>query len=218
MVELHAHSLLSDGELLLSEIVRRYQAVGYRGVALTDHADLSNCEFIIESLLRATEELSKATGMKLVAGAELTHVPPSLIEPLVRRCRRAGAKVVLVHGETIVEPVAPGTNRAGIEAGADIIAHPGLISGEDVRLAAARGVRLEISGRGGHSLANGHVARVAQEYGAELTYGTDMHVPGDILAGDQVRRVLLAAGLSASAVERVLENNRALLGIGGGAT
>ena len=50
-----------------------------------------------------------------------------------------------MHGETICEPVAPGTNRAAIEAGVDILAHPGLITEEEARLAASKGVLLEVS-------------------------------------------------------------------------
>ena len=53
----------------------------------------------------------------------------SLIAPLSCRARALGAQIVLVHGETIVEPVPPGTNHQAIEAGVDILAHPGLISG-----------------------------------------------------------------------------------------
>ena len=31
--------------------------------------------------------------------------------------RELGAKIVVVHGETVAEPVEPGNNRAAIEAG-----------------------------------------------------------------------------------------------------
>ena len=218
MVELHAHSLLSDGDLLLSELVRRYEDAGYAGVAVTDHVDMSNCDFVIERLSKGAEALTDATGVTVVAGAEVTHVPPRLIEWVVHRCRAAGAAVVLVHGETIVEPVAPGTNRAAIEAGADVLAHPGLITEEDVKLAFSSGVRLEVSSRSGHSLTNGHVVALAARCGAALSYGTDMHDPGDILRIDQVRRVLAGAGLTAEQVEQVLAADRELLEAAGKAT
>jgi len=218
MVELHAHSLLSDGDLLLSELVRRYEDAGYAGVAVTDHVDMSNCDFVIERLSKGAEALTDATGVTVVAGAEVTHVPPLLIEWVVHRCRAAGAAVVLVHGETIVEPVAPGTNRAAIEAGADVLAHPGLITEEDVKLAVSSGVRLEVSSRSGHSLTNGHVVALAARCGAALSYGTDMHGPGDILRIDQVRRVLAGAGLTAEQVEQVLAADRELLEAAGKAT
>ena len=64
----------------------------------------------------------------------------------------------MVHGETPVEPVPAGTNHAAINAGVDLLAHPGIIAEEDVKLAAAKGVALEITARKGHSLGNGRVA------------------------------------------------------------
>jgi histidinol phosphatase-like PHP family hydrolase len=71
----------------------------------------------------------------------------------------------VVHGETIVEPVLPGTNRAAIAAGVDILAHPGLITKEEAMLAAQKGVLLEITTRRGHSFTNGHVASIARVCG-----------------------------------------------------
>ena len=41
MFDLHTHSLLSDGELLPSELARRYEEKGFRAIAITDHADVS---------------------------------------------------------------------------------------------------------------------------------------------------------------------------------
>ena len=58
-----------------------------------------------------------------------------------------------------------GTNRAAIEAGADIVSHPGIISTEDLLLAKEKGVALEITSRKGHSLSNGHVAKEAIKFG-----------------------------------------------------
>jgi len=213
LVELHTHTIFSDGCLIASELVRRYEAVGYAGVAITDHADMTNFDFLIERNLRAAEALSRFTAVKVVAGVELTHVPPALIESLVRECRDAGAQLVLVHGETIVEPVAPGTNRAAIEAGADVLAHPGLIAEEDVKLAAAKGVRLEVTGRKGHSLTNAHVAAAGRKFGAKLTYGTDCHAPSDINSEAELSAVLAGAGLSEDEIAAVMRNGCELLGL-----
>ncbi len=38
-------------------------------------------------------------------------VAPRYIPEVARRARRAGAEIVLVHGETLAEPVPPGTVR-----------------------------------------------------------------------------------------------------------
>ncbi|HID55474.1 TPA: histidinol phosphate phosphatase domain-containing protein [Candidatus Poribacteria bacterium] len=206
MIDFHTHTIFSDGELLPSELVRRAEEKGYRFIALTDHLDRSNFDFVIPRLLRCAAELNAVTSVRVLVGAEITHVPPPLIPSLVEDIRRAGAQVVVAHGETLVEPVTKGTNRAAIEAGVDILAHPGLIEPEDVRLAAEKGVYLEISSRKGHSLANGHVAKLARLYGAKLLINTDSHSPSDLITLQFARKVGLAAGLSEEEVESVFED------------
>jgi len=115
---------------------------------------------------------------------------------MITEARRLGIPYVVVHGETIAEPVEPGTNRAAIEGGADILAHPGLISEEDVIRAKEKGVLLEISARKGHSLTNGHVARLAKKVGARLILDTDSHSPSDLIDDDKALKIALGAGLS----------------------
>jgi histidinol phosphatase-like PHP family hydrolase len=124
-----------------------------------------------------------------------------------------GAAVVVVHGESPVEPVAPGTNRAAIEAGADILAPPGFISEADARLAAQNGVHLEITARSGHSLTNGHVARIASEVGARLVINTDTHSPDNLITRERALQVLVGAGMSEADAREVLTNNELLLGV-----
>ncbi|NDY42129.1 histidinol phosphate phosphatase domain-containing protein [Dissulfurirhabdus thermomarina] len=195
MIDLHCHCLFSDGELLPSELVRRVAVMGYEAVAITDHADASNMDHILPRLVRLAEELNPLSETRLLPGIELTHVPPERIAPLAARARELGALVVVCHGETPVEPVRPGTNRAALEAGVDILSHPGLIAEDDVRLAAERGIFLELSGRKGHCLANGHVAALARRHGAPLVVNSDGHAPGDFLTAEMARRVALGAGV-----------------------
>ena len=208
MIDLHTHSLLSDGVLIPSELVRRAQMKGYSCIAITDHVDMSNFDEVIEQLLKVCPALTKSTGVQVIPGVELTHIPLPLIHELVQKARRAGAKLVLVHGETIVEPVVPGTNRAAIESGVDILAHPGLIVPEDVKLARENSVCLEISGRKGHSLTNGHVAKLAEDAGAELVFDSDAHEPGDLYAYEDARKVCYGAGLGEDGVDKLFENAR----------
>ena len=189
MIDLHTHSMLSDGVLIPSELARRAEEKGYSCIAITDHVDMSNFEQVIEQLLRVCPLLTQNTGIKVITGVELTHIPPALMSGLVKKSRGVGANLVLVHGETIVEPVASGTNHAAIESRADILAHPGLITTEDVKLAKENGVSLEISGRKGHSLTNGHVAKLAEDIGAELVFGSDTHEPGDLLTYEEMKKV-----------------------------
>jgi putative hydrolase len=204
VIDLHTHSLLSDGELLPFELVRRAEAKGLRAIAITDHVDSSNVDFVVPRIVLAVGKLRRQVNIDVVAGAEITHAPPALIAELVAEARGLGAELVLVHGETIVEPVTPGTNHAAIEAGCDILTHPGLIAEDDVALAAARGVALEITARKGHSLTNGHVAALAAKHGATLVVNTDAHAPSDLIDREAAMKVLLGAGVHPGGVDRVL--------------
>jgi len=212
MIDLHTHTVFSDGVLVPAELARRCQTQGYRALVISDHCDPSNLDAVLDALARFCEEVAGAYAeMEILPGCELTHVPPVLMAEMVERAREAGAEVVLVHGETIVEPVAPGTNRAAIEAGCDVVAHPGLISLEDAALAAEQGVLLEISGRKGHSLTNGHVASLALRCGAGLSFGSDGHAPGDYPTRQQAEKILRGAALNDEQIEAVFQNNARLI-------
>jgi len=211
MIDLHTHSLLSDGVLVPSELVRRAMDKGYEAISITDHADISNIDFIIPRIVRAASELSGLLPITVIPGIEITHVPPQAIGGLVKEARRLGAKLVVVHGETLVEPVMPGTNHAAILAGPDILSHPGMITRQDAALAAKKGVYLEITARKGHSLANGHVAKVAAETGAELVINTDAHEPGDLISLEFAGKVLEAAGLDNKSALKALRNSREIV-------
>ncbi|HMK64664.1 MAG TPA: histidinol phosphate phosphatase domain-containing protein [Thermodesulfobacteriota bacterium] len=195
MIDLHSHSLLSDGVLLPSELIRRAEVQGYQYWAITDHGDVSNLDHIVPRIVSVARELNKNWKIKVLPGIELTHVPPETMAGLVQRARELGARIVVVHGETISEPVPPGTNRAAIEAGVNVLAHPGLILMEEVRLAAQKGVYLEVTSRKGHSLTNGHVVRLARAAGAGLVLNSDTHSPDDIVPMAQRERVVEGAGL-----------------------
>jgi putative hydrolase len=210
MIDLHTHSLFSDGVLVPSELVRRAVMKGYEVIAITDHADASNLDFIIPRLASVCSELSSRWKITALPGIELTHIPPETFAELTERARSLGAAVVVAHGETLVEPVHPGTNRSAIEARVDILAHPGLLTKEEAELAAKNGVYLEITSRKGHSLSNGHVAGLAGETGAKLVIDTDSHEPGDLITDEFARSVLLGAGLSKEMITGVLKNSREL--------
>lgn len=212
MIDLHTHSFFSDGVLLPSELVRRAVMKGYEVIAITDHADVSNLDFIIPRVASACRELNKRWKITALPGIELTHIPREMFAELTEKARSLGAAIVVAHGETLVEPVHPGTNRAAIEARVDILAHPGLLTKEEAELAAGNGVYLEITARKGHSLSNGHVARIAAESGAKLVIDTDAHEPGDLISDEFARSVLAGAGLSAERIAEVIKNSRELAG------
>ena len=195
MIDLHTHTLLSDGDLIPTELARRAEFLGYRALAFADHVDTVLVDLIVPQLVRVARDLGPVMKMKVIAGAEVTHCRPRHIAKVVRRARKLGARIVIVHGETPSEPVLEGTNRAAIEAGCDILAHPGLMTEADARRAASCGVLLEISGRAGHSLGNGHVAQMARRAGAQVIFGSDSHAPEDLRSRRDAERVLACAGL-----------------------
>jgi len=212
MIDLHTHTTFSDGELIPAELARRAAKAGYKGLAVTDHADPSNMSFILENLLRFAREAGPYLDLNLAVGVELTHVPPPLIPGLITQARRMGAMLVVVHGETIAEPVLRGTNLAAIEGGADVLAHPGLITPEDAQLAAQNGVFLEITTRKGHSLTNGHVAAMARAHGARLVINNDAHAPGDLVSEELRRMIALGAGLSLDEYRQAERNAEEFMG------
>lgn len=201
MIDLHTHTLLSDGELIPAEHIRRAEVKGYRFLGFADHADLATMAEIIPILCYAARRENERNCLQVLAGVELTHLRPQHIGEAANRARELGAQVVIVHGETLAEPVMPGTNRAAIEAGVDILAHPGLITEEEARLAAQKNVLLEISAKCGHSLANGHVVSVARRAGAQLIFGSDAHCSDQMPRRDEAERICLGAGLSATEIE-----------------
>ncbi len=204
MIDLHTHTLFSDGELVPAELARRAERLGYRWLGITDHVDASRLEHAVRGAVAAAEQLSRRWRIRILPGAELTHNPPELIPELVREARRLGALVVVVHGETLVEPVPEGTNEMAVAGGADILAHPGLVTAKVARAAARRGVALELSARKGHCLANGHVAAAARAAGARLVVDSDAHAPGDLITREAALRVARGAGLTERAARGVL--------------
>jgi histidinol phosphatase-like PHP family hydrolase len=201
MIDLHTHTTFSDGVLIPSELVRRAEVMGYTTIGITDHVDFTNIEHVLLCVSKA-KYMEDVLDIRIMPGVELTHVPPAKIMPLATLARRLGAEIVVVHGETSVEPVRPGTNRAAIEAGVDILAHPGFITIEEAELARENDVCLEITARSGHNITNGHVARMALQAGAKMVVDTDTHSPEDLI--DDERAVQIAAGAGLTREEAVM--------------
>ena len=197
MYDFHTHTFLSDGVLSPIELVRRAHAIGYRAMAITDHVGPGNLESVLKVLVKDCEVASRRWDILALPGVEITHVPKEDIDALAKEARAMGAKVVNVHGETVIEPVEPGTNQAAVSsANVDVLAHPGLITSEEASTAARNGVLLEVSGRKGHAFANGHVVRVAAEAGAQLVLDSDAHAPEDLMTREFAMSVARGAGLS----------------------
>ena len=208
MYDFHTHTFLSDGVLSPVELIRRAFVRGYRAMAVTDHVGIGNLEMVLKILVKDCEATSARWDIRVVPGVEITHVPKEDIDMVAKAAKGLGARIVIVHGETVVEPVEPGTNHAAISSSAvDVLAHPGIIDLEDARLAAINGVFLEISARKGHSLANGHVVKMAQQAGALTVLDSDAHEPDDLLTPELTRKVALGAGLSHEEARTLLQSN-----------
>lgn len=205
--DFHTHTTLSDGDLLPMELIRRAAASDHAAVALTDHASFSNIEWVVASLVRDCEKAGD-WGITAIPGVEITHVPVRHMDEAVALARRSGAQVVVIHGETPVEPVEPGTDHVAVlNPEVDILAHPGMISEEDVQLAVDNGVYLEVSCRKGHSLSNGHVVQLARATGAKLLVNTDAHSPSDLSTMEFGNKVARGAGMTPDEVRTALVTN-----------
>lgn len=206
--DFHTHSSLSDGSLSPMELIWRSLSNGYKAVAITDHVGIGYLNRAVREVAVDCALARQKWPIQSIPGVELTYVPPDAIHEVAKRAKELGAWLVVVHGETIVEPVEKGTNKAALASPyVDILAHPGLITKEEAQLAASNGVFLEISARKGHSLTNGHVARLALENGARLLLNSDAHDPADILTGDLASRIILGAGIDQTECDEILHKN-----------
>ena len=216
-IDFHMHTVFSDGELVPAELIRRSIYAGLDGIAITDHADFSNIEYNLSGIKKICEKInklyakSKKNNFKVLPGVEITHVPPALIKDAVSLARKSGAKIVIVHGETLSEPVEEGTNSAALKENIDILSHPGLITEKEALLAKKNGIYLELSYRKGHCLANGHIAGIARKTGAGLIISSDAHSPSDIMGEKEYDGVGLGAGLTAKELGKIKENAAGLL-------
>ena len=206
------HSLFSDGELLPSELARRAANLNHEVIAITDHVDYSNVERIPQ-IQKAIDDINANWNIKVVLGAEVTHVPTESIDGVAKKAKDLGAQIVVVHGETLNEPVIEGTNYAAVNSEyVDILGHPGLITYEEAQIAKENGIYLEISARSGHCLGNGHVANIASEVGNKLLVNTDTHSPDNLITFEKSYEIALGAGLSKKeAMAAIVDNPRELL-------
>jgi len=211
MIDLHTHTLLSDGDLLPSELVRRVWANGYEAIALTDHVDSSNVDFILPRIAKVAKELNSHWPIKVIPGMEITHVPLKRIKGLISYGRRNGAKIIVVHGETVSEPVIPGTNREAIKCKADILAHPGLLTEEDANLAKENGVCIEITTRKAHLQTNRHVRDIARKTGFRLVLNTDTHTPEDLIDDAKAQAFLESLEFTKDEISKIFANSRAIV-------
>ena len=203
MIDFHTHSILSDGALIPSELVRRARVAGYTAMAITDHVDESNMIDRSQGAVAGADQHRQALlcSRRRAYPYTVTHT-----EDVKGKDRRGSAAT----GD-LSEPVEPGSNMAYIKAKVDVLAHPGLITDEECRLAARNSVHLEITSRGGHNTSNGHVASASRRLGAPMLVNTDCHAPGDLISDERAMKVALGAGLCEEDFRRIQKNAKQLL-------
>ena len=201
--DLHTHTTYSDGELIPAELVRRAQAIGHDAIAITDHVDMTNVEWVVKNVIKAVELCSD--DITVIPGVEVTHVPPSKMDKVIADARRYGAKIIVVHGETVTEPVAKGTDMAAVRnPDVDVLGHPGFITEEEAQIARDNGVTLEVTGRAGHNITNGHVVNMARLVGAKMVIDSDTHAPENLMSEADARIVGAGAGMTPEEVEKAV--------------
>ncbi len=127
---------------------------------------------------------------------------------MAKAAKELGARIVVAHGESIVENVEPGTNLEAVKSKyVDLLAHPGILKLKEARLAAQNGIFVEISSRAGHSLTNGVVANVGREAGVKFLINSDAHSHNDLFKSDMQERVGLGSGLKKDEVEEIFNKN-----------
>ncbi|MDI6855504.1 MAG: histidinol phosphate phosphatase domain-containing protein [Candidatus Thermoplasmatota archaeon] len=209
--DFHTHTLLSDGELLPIELIRRAFVLGYKAIAITDHVSPSNLESVIASATKDCELAEKHWDIIAIAGVELTHIPVKAISKLAKEARKKGAKLVVLHGETPIEPVEKGTNYEGLRSDIDILAHPGYLSLEEAEIAYKNNIFIELTKRGGHSIANNHIAEICKKANCKLLLSTDAHSEKDLLREGEPRKICLKLGLGNEINRILVENPMSLL-------
>jgi putative hydrolase len=210
-IDFQNHSTVSDGALTPRDLVRHAHSLGVRGLALTEHVYLNRVENIVDQVLAVVDQ-AREYDVLLIPGVEVSLVPPDKICEVAKRAKQAGAKFVAVHGESLMGGTPPGTNLAAAQCqDVDMIGHPGFLDIKTAENAAHNSVYLELSGRSPHSLTNGHVARLAQEFGVKLLINSDTHKPDDLMTPQRAAEVARGAGLNDDEVSRALITNVELM-------
>jgi histidinol phosphatase-like PHP family hydrolase len=209
-MDFHTHSILSDGVLLPEELARRLEVLDTKVFALTDHVGPSNLSDIVEKTVAACKYVNESFSIEMIAGVELTHIHPKDIPLIARKARKTGAQVVVVHGETLVEPTREDTNMAACSCNeVDILAHPGILKKEEASVAYENGIFAELTTRQGHCLGNGNTVKVCSP--DMLLVNTDAHAPSDFITEEFALKTALASGLAPKDAEAVCTNNPKML-------
>jgi histidinol phosphatase-like PHP family hydrolase len=212
LYDFHTHTFLSDGSLSAMELIQRACVAGYGAIGITDHVGPGSLARVLSEIKQDCALARAHWDIMAIPGVELTHIPPAAIPELARRAKELGASLVVVHGETLSEPVIRGTNLAAVQCRyVDILAHPGTLSAEEATSASNNGVFIEITTRKSHRQSNAEIAKAATLAGALVLVNSDAHDPEDLLNLELATATAHAAGIHDSLLAGALERNPALL-------
>ena len=206
--DFHTHTFLSDGINSPIELIRFAVAFGYKCIALTDHGSYSNLDFLISRVKKDCELAEKYWDITAIPGIELTNIPAKSINDMAKEAKELGARIVVVHGESIVENVEQGTNLEAVKSKyVDLLAHPGIFILDEARLAAKNDIYVEITSRIGHCLTNGVVAEAGREAGVKFLINSDAHSQNDLFKSDFQENVALGSGLKKDEIKEIFSRN-----------
>ncbi len=206
--DFHTHSFFSDGIASPIELTRFAVSYGYKAIAITDHASYSNLDFLVDNIKKDCQLAEKYWDITAIPGVEISNVPAKDIDKMAGYAKERGAKLVIAHGQSVVERVEEGTNWEAVNSKhVDILAHPGIISEKEAEAAAKNGIFLEVTARKGHSLGNGRTVVLGRKAGARFLLNTDAHGPYDLFQGNFQEVVGKGAGLNPDEIKEILEIN-----------
>lgn len=209
----HGPGLGISGGMLPAEAMACAKQAGYQALGLILRTDGSNLYGLstLEHLAGQIDQLAIYLDIQAILGVELVNVPSALLPQRVEQARRAGAKLVLVQGDT--PGGLPGVNAAfsAVEACADIISNPGLIDEPSAAFAAERSVALEISGNPQQAFCNAHVAKMAEKCGCPLITGGGIRNPHDILTRQGWDYICKGANINLELMNKIQQDCRMLL-------
>jgi putative hydrolase len=206
--DFHTHTFHSDGVLSPVELIHRAKIAGYAAIGIADHMGPGSLERVIKEVSEDCATARKYWNIIAIPGVELTHLPPDAISDTAKKAHDLGAWLVIVHGETTVEPVPEGTNLAAVSSPyVDILAHPGKITDREADLAAENNIFLELSARRGHSLTNTHIATTGQKARARFLVNSDAHDETNLLTPELIIAILEKAGINKEYHNKIVQDN-----------
>jgi putative hydrolase len=210
--DFHTHTFFSEGSLSPLELIYKAIQNNYKAIAITDHVGIGSLERIIVEVTKDCALAQAHWDIIAIPGVELTLLPAAAIAETAKQAKELGAQLVLVHGETGLEPIEPGTNLAAVNSPhVDILAHPGLLSLEEAETAAANGVFIELTARKSYSSRNGHIVKITRLAGAKLLINSDAHEKQELLTPALAHAIAQGAGLDDREIETTLKANPRLL-------